>query len=187
MKKHLMTAAAIGLALSVPAWSAASADEGWYGSLSVGYGGPDDADVNLAGTADREIQGEANWREALAFGYAYNNGWRWEIEGSHRYNDTGAIGAFEDSTSDFQIWSAMFNAYYDFNRDGWIQPYLGAGAGYGQVSGSLAGWTTGSRPVPNTGAADPRFIVSRDSDNTFVWNLIAGVGWAMGDNWMFDT
>ena len=187
MKKRFLTAAAIGLALSVPAWSSAGADEGWYVSASVGYGGPGDSDVDLQASGAREINGESDWRQALAFGYDYANGWRLEAEAAHRYNDTGAIGSFEDSSSDFHIWSAMLNLYRDFNPDGWYHPYLGAGAGFGQVNGSMTGWTTGSRPVPNGGVADTRYVVSRDDDIGFMWQLIAGVGWGLGDNWYFDT
>ena len=179
MKKRLFTAAAVGALLAA---GPAFADEGWYVRGSVGYGGPGDTDVS--GSLNGEINGASNWREAVALGYEWADGFRLEGELAHRYNDTGAIGSFENSLSDFQIWSVMANAIFDFNPDGWYHPYVGAGIGLSEVSGTLAGWSAGTMP-PSPTPAD--YVLVQDSDNPFVWQLLAGVGWELTERLTLDT
>ncbi|TGY89649.1 OmpA family protein [Marinicauda algicola] len=182
MKRQLLAASALA-ALAFPA--SAHADEGWYVRGALGYGAPGDTDVS--GALDGEIQGESDLREALAIGYEWANNFRLEGELAHRYNDTGAIGHFEDSHSKFQAWSLMLNGIYDFDTGSWWTPYVGAGLGWVESNASLAGWTTGSRPAGNTGASDPRFIQTEDSDNALAYNLIAGIAWQLGSQLTLDT
>lgn len=188
MKQYLMSAAALGLVLGVP--SIASANEGWYLSGGVGYGAPGDADVSGSlgnGANGGRISGESNWRERLALGYEFGTGWRIEGEFAHRYNNTGAIGNYEDSYSKFHAWSGMVNVLYDFNSGAAWRPYLGAGLGWVQSNASLAGWQNGTRPVGSIIPGDPRFIEVSDSDTALGYQLIAGIGWALSQNLTLDT
>ncbi|MEE2567779.1 outer membrane protein, partial [Hyphobacterium marinum] len=185
MKKRLLIAAAAGAFLTVP--SVAQADEGWYFGAAVGYGGPGDSDVSVQGSAAREINGESDWRQALALGYDFADGWRVEAEAAHRFNDTGAIGGFEQSQSDFHMWSLMVNLFYDWNPDGWYHPYLGGGLGFASVDGSLQALDTGT-VLPGPGTTTPsNAVIANDQDVSFVWQFLAGVGWHLSDNWIFDT
>ena len=179
MKKRLFTAVAVGAFLAA---GPAFADEGWYVRGAVGYGGPGDTDVS--GSLNGEISGESNWREAVALGYSWADGFRLEGELAHRYNDTGAIGAFEHSLSDFQIWSVMANAIFDFNPDGAYHPYIGAGLGLGDVSGTLTGFSAGTTPI-NPTPAD--YVIAQDSDNPLVWQILAGIGWDLTEQLTLDT
>jgi len=98
MKKQLLSAAAVGAILAVP--SMAVADEGGYVSGALGYGAP--GEVGVSGALNGGIEGAGNIREKLALGYQWNNNFRLEGELAHRFNDTGAVGHFEDSTSDLR-------------------------------------------------------------------------------------
>ena len=179
MKTRLFTAAAVGAILAA---APAFADEGWYVRGAVGYGGPGDTDVS--GGLNGEINGKGELREAVALGYEWADGLRFEAELAHRYNDTGAVGQFENSTSDFQMWSAMANAIFDFNPDGSYHPYIGVGIGLTDVSGYLAGFTAGTTP-PNYTAAD--YVIAQDSDTAFTWQLLAGIGWELTERLTLDT
>ena len=180
MKKRLFTAVAVGAFLAA---GPAFADEGWYVRGAVGYGGPGDTDVS--GGLNGEIQGEGNWREAAAIGYEWADGFRLEGELSHRFNDTGAVGNHEDSVSDFQIWSLMANAIFDFNPDGSYHPYVGLGIGLAETSASMAGWAAGAMPPSPNLATD--YTIVDDSDNPFVWQVMAGIGWDLTERLTLDT
>lgn len=179
MKKRLFAAAAVGAFVAA---APAFADEGWYVRGAIGYGGPGDTDVS--GSLNGEINGKGDWREAVALGYEWADGFRFEGELAHRYNDTGAVGNFENSQSDFQVWTAMANAIFDFNPDGTYHPYVGVGIGLAEVNGTLAGWTAGTTPIAPTPAD---YVVSQDSDNPFAWQIFAGIGWDISERWTLDT
>ena len=178
MKKRLLTAAAVGTVLAAP--SMAVADEGWYLSGALGYGAPGDTD--FTGSLNGEVQGESDLREKLALGYEWASGWRMEGELAHRYNDTGAVGNFEASSSDFQMWSGMLNLIYDFDRGSWFEPYVGAGLGWVSSDVSAYGWSTGTTPPAPTGITDPRYTIVNDSDNALAYQLFAGIGWGLTRN-----
>ncbi|WP_306017049.1 outer membrane protein, partial [Oceanicaulis sp. MMSF_3324] len=177
MKTKLLSAVAVGAILAAP--SMAVADEGWYVSGALGYGAPGDVDVS--GSLNGEIQGEGDIREKLALGYAWANNWRLEGELAHRFNDTGAVGHFENSSSDFQVWSGMLNLIYDFDTDSFWTPYIGAGLGWVQSDVSAMGYDTGTY-VPTS-----NFIDVDDSDAALGYQLIAGIGWELSRNLTLDT
>ena len=179
MKNRLFTAVAVGAFLAA---APAFADEGWYGRGAVGYGGPGDTDVS--GSLNGEINGKGNWREAVALGYEWADGFRFEGELAQRYNNTGAVGGFENSLSDFQIWSVMANAMFDFNPEGTYHPYLGVGVGLARVDGSLAGWSAGTIPVIPTPAD---YVVATGNDTPFAWQVMAGIGWELSERLTLDT
>lgn len=187
MKNRLLIAAAAGAFLAVP--SVATADEGWYFGASVGYGAPGSSDVSVQGSAPREISGKGDWREAIAMGYDFADGWRLEAEAAHRFNDTGAIGGFEQSSSDFHMWSLMLNLFYDWNPDGWYHPYLGGGLGFGGIDASLQALDTGTvlPAFGNPAVSASNAVIANEQDVSFMWQFIAGVGWHLSDNWIFDT
>jgi OOP family OmpA-OmpF porin len=177
MKTKLLSAVAVGAILAAP--SMAVADEGWYVSGALGYGAPGDVDVS--GSLNGEIQGAGDIREKLALGYQWNNNWRLEGELAHRFNDTGAVGNFENSSSDFQVWSGMLNLIYDFDTGSFWTPYIGGGLGWVQSEISAAGWDTG------TYNASSNFVTVDDSDAALGYQLIAGIGWELARNLTLDT
>lgn len=120
----LMTGAAASLA-----W----ATEGWYGRLDAGYS----VDGALKASGG-DFDFDNDWSGHAAAGYAFKNGFRVEAEGAYRQND------LSDIKGDATATAAMANLYYDFNRDGAIQPYVGIGVGGAKidVSGAAASLVT---------------------------------------------
>jgi opacity protein-like surface antigen len=155
---------------------------------------------------DRFIPGnngdlDNDWMESIGVGYAFlNSGFRLEGEIAHRYNES------EDDFQDFfdpdpffidpfvtlnrdkwHVWSYMVNGYYDFNKGGTWEPYVGAGIGVDQVVVKQAG------TVANVVDLDNGLVVSTsdfrvdDDDWAFAWQLMAGVAFRATDQLMIDV
>lgn len=137
MRKLLRTMACAAL-LAGAAVASAHAEEGWYGRIDVGYSIDGELDVSGVTTETPTVEKvgpqnlifgssaelENDWMASGAIGYGYGNGWRSELELSYRTNDVSGVSESVDATA------LMINLFYDFNREGWVQPYLGIGAGY---------------------------------------------------------
>jgi outer membrane protein OmpA-like peptidoglycan-associated protein len=117
LKRTLALAALMGASAGV-----ANATEGWYGRADVGYSV--DGDLRFFGETNAL---QDDWMGSAGFGYAFQNGFRAEAELAYRNNEV------DNWNDDASVTSLMFNLYYDFNRDGMIQPYIGAGIGYGRL------------------------------------------------------
>ncbi len=139
-------------ALMASAAGGAYATEGWYGRADVGYS--TDGSIDYGGGTDFDL--ENDWSQHLGLGYAFQNGFRLEGELSHRYNDYDE-GVLLDGN--IHAWAAMLNGYYDFNRGGGVEPYLGLGVGAARLVNSL-----------NAG-----LIVSQDQDTVLAYQGMAGV------------
>ncbi len=129
MKSRITKTVALA-ALMAGSAGVANATEGWYGRADAGW--------SIDGTHDIEaaaVEGdlESDWTQHLGLGYAFQNGFRLEGELSHRFNQTEFEG-FPLVDSDVHVWGAMANLFYDFNRGGAAQPYLGVGAGAARVN-----------------------------------------------------
>jgi outer membrane protein OmpA-like peptidoglycan-associated protein/outer membrane protein W len=135
---------AVGLAALLAAMATnASATEGWYGRADVGYGFNGEVDASVSDSdefCDDEIcydlddssatlELDNGWMAAIGAGYAFANGFRAEGELAYRSNDVS--DAFSSASIDAT--SAMANLFYDFHREGEVQPYIGAGVGYASV------------------------------------------------------
>ena len=169
MKTRLLSAVAVGAFLALP--SMAAAQEGWYVRGALGYGTPSSADVS--GGLNGGINGKSNWREALAVGFQSSENWRMDFELSHRFNQTGAVGAFEGSDSNVHAWSLMATAIYDFPGGDGYRPYIGAGLGAVQSTFRAIGLDTG------TAVATSNTVVVRDKDWALGYHLLAGIGWTL--------
>jgi len=148
-------------ALASGAVGQAQAIDGWYGRVDVGYSIDGQVDLS-AFDGEEEISGTADldndWMADAGIGYAFQNGFRLEGEIAYRTNDVGA-----PATGSVDAWSAMLNGFYDFNRGGSIQPYIGAGIGYARVT-------------PD----------GTDDDSNVAFQGLAGLGFAVSDRLMFD-
>lgn len=109
-------------ALMAASAGVAHATEGWYGRADLGWSVDGELDVG-GGSLDFDH----DLSEHLGLGYAFQNGFRLEAEVAHRLND------FQDIDGDARAWSAMANLYYDFNRGGRVQPYIGVGVGGARI------------------------------------------------------
>lgn len=76
----------------------------------------------------------------------------------------GAVVA--DGQGDIKSTSVFANIYYDFNREGMIQPYVGAGLGYSDVSVNYS--------PSGVGIID-------DSEGKLAWQIKGGASWALTD------
>lgn len=78
----------------------------------------------------------------------------------------GAVVA--DGRGEIKNTGVFLNGYYDFNREGSFQPYVGAGIGWSSVDVTY----------------NPSGVGIIDGDDTvFAWQLKAGVTMDMGENW----
>ncbi|MGE3302264.1 MAG: OmpA family protein [Hyphomonadaceae bacterium] len=175
MKKMLQGATALA-AILIGAPAAANAAEGWYGRADVGYTFDGDVDVSKAPTpAPVTLNGQhdfdADWSQHLGVGYGLSNGFRLEGELGHRYNELETSAQIASGGA--HAWSYMINAFYDFNRGGSIQPYLGVGVG-------------GATVVPDAVTPTASQIL-RTKDTGFAWQGLAGVGFALTPRLMLDV
>lgn len=151
-KLLLVTAALVALS-----GVAQAQDRGPYVFGDVGYSfdgsfDPDDDALN-------DLEHDDGWLGLIGGGYGFDNGIRLEGELGYRDNDL--------SSNDFFVfgghanaWSFMANGYYDFNRGGVVQPYLGAGVGAANVSADAAA----------------NILSFDDSETVFAYQLMAGLG-----------
>ena len=119
--KRALTLAALlsGAAGAAYSTGAAYATEGWYGRADVGYSV--DGEVEFDTGTTRGL--DDDWMGGLGAGYAFSNGFRLEGELAYRTNDDADFDVTVEATS------LMANLYYDFNRGGRFEPYLGVGVG----------------------------------------------------------
>lgn len=75
-----------------------------------------------------------------------------------------------DGRGDITSTALYFNGYYDFNLEGAIQPYVGAGIGYADVS---VEYSPSGIPVID------------DSEGKFAYQLKAGATWQANEQWEF--
>lgn len=142
----------LALLASAGTASLAHATEGWYGRLDAGY--------SVDGTIDDETNKfdlSDDWMGSGGIGYAFQNGFR--LEGELAYRDNDLDGVPQDSA----ITSLMANAYYDFNRGGRFQPYIGAGIGYGRID-----------------------VTGNDDQDAWAWQAMAGVAVGLTDRLDLD-
>ena len=92
-----------------------------------------------------DVRPDAGWAAVASIGWGFGNGLRLEVEGNYRRNGVRRLNlgntysgapmppylmATSDVSGTITTYGVMVNAFYEFNL-GWIQPYVGAGIGYG--------------------------------------------------------
>ncbi len=198
LKKSLLAATIIALPLAAHAQQM----PGLYIGLGAGLNFPQESSgsVSIRGAAPGTTSGkfEFDWEPAfvLSLGYAYGNGFRGEIELSHRQNDVTASSGFgvtgaANTRGRLRTYGFMLNGFYDFDLGpgSWITPYVGAGVGYMNVTandiqrGVVAGaatsvtqftqgeWTFGYQAI--IGAAFPLPAVSPNLSLTAEYRYMA--------------
>jgi OOP family OmpA-OmpF porin len=149
----------------------AHATEGWYGRADVGYAVEADLAIKGNGWAG-ESELDNDWSQFLGLGYAFQNGFRLEGELAHRF---AALPQSPQTTQggDVHSWSGMLNLYYDFNRGGSWEPYVGVGAGIARVSAN---------------AFDGRTLQGIDDEDTSAaYQALAGVAFSLTDQLDLDV
>ncbi|MEZ5957070.1 MAG: outer membrane beta-barrel protein [Hyphomonadaceae bacterium] len=134
MKSRITKTVALA-ALMAGAAGVANATEGWYGRGDIGWSFDGEIDVNddYANYEFGSSTLEHDWSQHLGLGYAFQNGFRLEGELGHRFNQIEPTDTI-DAGGDVHAWSAMANLFYDFNRGGRLEPYIGVGVGAARLN-----------------------------------------------------
>ncbi|MDB5423452.1 MAG: hypothetical protein JWQ29_868, partial [Phenylobacterium sp.] len=120
---HMRTLTAVAVtATALSATAAAAQDSNWYVRGDVG--GNFQSEINGRPSA----KGDTGWAVSGAVGRAIADGFR--AEGEVLYLDSSGKHA---GAGDLKTVAGMLNGYYDFNRQGAWQPFVGAGVGVAQV------------------------------------------------------
>jgi OOP family OmpA-OmpF porin len=141
----LLGAAAV-LSLSAPA--SAGKLTGWYGVFEGGASSVQDFDVSAYVTpapvpVSSTLETDIGWVALASVGYAYNNGWRMELEGGYRHNEFNelidALGVGAPADGEFNEYTLMANVLYDFPSASGVTFSLGGGVGadYGRFDGTV--------------------------------------------------
>lgn len=152
--------------------TAAARADGWYVGGFGSYAEADDVRFGTAlGTVTTTFDSTTGF--GLLFGREFGS-LRLEAElglGDFDVRDHILAGdALPGPTGKLETRTYLVNAAYDFNRDGRVNPYLGAGVGLADAD--LKGF--GVAPVPD---------VLDDGDQAFAYQLLAGIGFRVGDDW----
>lgn len=150
------------LMIAVPAQAG-----GLYISGSAGVSLADDSDVTGTGI-DTSLDFDPGTVATLATGYAFDNGFRGELELASRWNDAETVGG-STGTGDTRAISGMLNVLYDINPDHAITPYIGAGLGAVQIKDSGIASINGSS--------------ISDDDTVFAYQAMAGVSYDVNALW----
>ena len=204
MKKTLLCATAAFAFASVV--GAAHATDGWYVRGDVGYNfdGTLDYDANdplepgtLAGAAD--VEGDLMYGAGL--GYAYDNGFRLEGALTFRNSELGVPyelngqGVYEAgllppplnvtvaaASGKAYGWDAMLNLYYDFNKGGRFQPYVGAGIGATEMNAQVNLYYL----LDNVNSTGSAINGIDDSETAFAYQGLLGFGYELTERLTFD-
>ncbi len=141
--------------------------DGLYLGGGVGINMASDADVTGSGI-DTTIEFDTGPIAMIAAGYAFDNGFRSELELAQRWNDAETVGSASGS-GDTTALSGMVNVLYDFTTDGDMTPYVGAGLGAAQIEDS--------------GIASVSSSSISDDDTVFAYQALAGLSYGLGDFW----
>lgn len=172
--------ALLGAALAISFVGAAQAQSGSgiYAGLMGGYNYLQDSDVKGTGVAAK-VDFDHGFAVLGNVGYDYGKysfgNLRSEIELGYRSNGadsasgTGIVGGPGSLSGDANVLSGMINGLWDLPVNFPVRPYLGAGIGVGHVT------------VDNVKRGGVLQI--DDSDTSFAYQGIAGLGWDVNENW----
>jgi len=164
MKSRITKTVALA-ALMAGTAGVANATEGWYGRADIGWSFDGEYEVDNAGFAYGDTGTstlEHDYTQHLGLGYAFSNGFRLEAELGHRFNQLEVTPDL-DAGGDVHAWSAMANVFYDFNRGGGLEPYIGVGVGAARINAN--GDDTFGPPAYNF----------EGEDTVLAYQLLAGV------------
>jgi opacity protein-like surface antigen len=161
-------------ALMAGAAGVANATEGWYGRGDVGYSFDGEIDVNddYANYTFGDSTLEHDWSQHLGLGYAFQNGFRLEGELGHRFNQIEPTPTI-DAGGDVHAWSAMANLFYDFNRGGRLEPYIGVGVGAARLN-------------YNVNDLHSSTIYAEGEDTVLAYQGLVGFAVGLGEQWDLD-
>jgi opacity protein-like surface antigen len=196
-RKNLVRARLLGLlgALLLPAAAAAQ----WAGHPYVGAAvGPNFAGSMLSANSKVEVITDTGPAGHLDLGWAFDSGWRTELEGSYGSNSIDAIDTaranalgmplgvrepLTDIEGSLTLPAVMANIAYDIlpQRFGWqwnlpFRPYLGAGVGVARLD---LGGVSGDEPflfnLPDNNIFRGPAVIRYGGGSAFAYQAFAGV------------
>ena len=93
------------------------------------------------------------------------------VELEYNQNEVAESTLFGVAETEVETQSVMLNGYYDIDTDTKLTPYVGAGIGYAKIKGKLL--------------VDA--LSASEDDNSFAWQVGAGVGYALTDSVTVDA
>ena len=179
MKKliHCASALAIGLPMSM---GVAHAAEGYYGKVDGTYSFAGRMNFstparggfpNLLGSGPRDTD-KGFSGGGIGVGRSWDSGWR--VEAEVRRHSTDMKKDFEVLSGKGEATLLMVNGYMDFNTDSFVQPYVGAGIGYGMFDIKAA-----TSPAPSN-------QVANGDANNLAYQVQAGLGLRMSETMSLD-
>ncbi len=139
----------------------------WYVGIQGSLPFVSESDVSIAGANVGDLEYEVGWGLGASLGYRPGssdtpllNGFRFEVEYTHRENDFDTLAGVSVS-DDLESDALMFNALYDIETGSKFIPYLGAGIGYAslEANSNILGF-------------------SSEDDSVFAYQFMGGVGYA---------
>jgi len=190
MKKTLMCATAAAAFASAGLTAQA---EGWYGRTDLQYTfdgrlDHDPATANVNGSLGGDSDASELVGLDIGLGYGFDNGLRFETVRGRRTGDldvsTAINGTLPGTTANASGYASvtdlMINGIYDFNKDGTIRPYIGAGIGGVRLDVKGSNRTTGTDP--NLNAANG----FNDKATGLAYQGLLGVGFALSERLTLD-
>jgi OOP family OmpA-OmpF porin len=177
------------LALLAPTAAAAQSLQGFYIGAAGGpnfAGSPESSDGHVQFNTDVGGLGLAS------LGWAFDNGFRVELEGSYRSNGISSIdtlrvngrhepiGIQQGNTPGLNTWAAMLNGAYDiplanFGLAWPFQPYIGAGVGFAWLDlANVSGDEPAIIHLPANNTYTGPAAISFGSGSAFAYQAIAG-------------
>lgn len=173
MKKTILTVAALAI-IAVP-MSSMAAEDNIYIKGNIGLGMVMDSDIDNmpdnAGTAKMSF--DSGFLATGAVGYDFAGPFRVEGEYGWQKNDLdqlsyhNQLGNFQQG--DLKTQTLMVNGYYDVDTGSPWSPFVGAGIGWAKVD------------------LDTPALPLGDNDDVFAYQLMAGVSYAIDDQWSVDA
>ena len=210
MKLKLLAGAAMAAAFAA---SGASAQEGWYGAVDLGYHWPVEFETTSSNNAANgqpyawEFNQEDDWAGFARLGYQLNDHWRVELEVGYRSGDIESVRGGSNQAviglctpgvtrttgspacgspdGDLSSWTVMGNVIYDILPGSVLNPYIGAGIGANHVKMDVLGQFSNIPGTVTTANALQNLEVD-DSDTAFAYQLIAGLAWKATDQLSID-
>ena len=170
--------------LLLPAAAEAQPVQGLY--VSVG-GGANFTNDLLSANQTTKVYTDAGALGLVDVGWGWGNGLRTEIEGSYRSNAVsgistrrvnGDLSPLSNTSGTARTYAVMANIEYDLpirNSAFSIQPYVGAGAGYGWLDlGNASGNGYGTFALPQANTYRGSTSVQFGSAGAFAYQAIVG-------------
>lgn len=151
----------LGICAFALPFAASAEDKGFYVGAGGGANFQRDSDIDGSG-ASASADMKTGWTAAISGGYRYGNGWRTELELSHRRNNADKVNGV-DTDGSANATAGMVNLLYGLKTGTKWTPYAGVGVGAARVKFSDVG-------TDATNSID-------GSDVKFAYQGIAGFGY----------